>query len=101
MEQAKDNYPSGFELALSSEEKRQLTAYYIDTVKDAFLHEHPEPDEDEMHWEGIKIGERMFDLCTYWHDEEIACVVYECDKVGDNWQTNTRHEWLLTEQNWV
>lgn len=88
-------------LTLSEAEKRQLTAYYVDTVKDAFLDEFPVEDEDAMHWEGIKIGQRMFDLCTYWHDEYIGCVVYECDWVNDNWQTNMTKDWLLTEQEWV
>ena len=98
----KDNYPSGFPLVLSEQERKELTAYYLDTVKDEFLNEYPEPDDDEeMYWSGLQIGERMFDLCTYWMDGETVCVVYECYFIRDNWQTNTRHEWLLTEQNWV
>jgi len=37
-----------------------------------------------------------------WHDEDrdkIVCTVYECDWIGDNWQTNCRHSWTLTEEN--
>lgn len=88
-------------LTLPKAEKIELTAFYIDTVKDAFLGEFPVPDEDAVYWIGLQINERMFDLCVYWHDGEIGCVVYECDWINDNWQTNTTKSWLLTEQEWV
>lgn len=95
-EQEAQNYPSGFPLVLSQHEKDQLTAYYIDTVRADFLEEYPTPEYEDNHWSGIKIGNRMFDLCVYWSEKQITCLVYECDMVGDNWQTNTNHEWLLT-----
>ena len=98
MKQYEDNYPSGFPLVLSKKERKKITDYYLDTVKGEFLHEYPEPDDDEeMYWAGVKIGKRMFDLCVYWMSEEIICIVYECDFVNDCWRTNTRHEWVLTD----
>jgi len=54
-------------------------------------------DED---WFGVQIGDRMFDL-NAWTDEDtgsFVCTVYECDWVRDNWQTNCRHSWTLTEE---
>jgi len=52
---------------------------------------------EEMHWDGIQFeeGGRMFDLCMHFIDGKAWCEVYECDRVGDNWQTNVRHRWLL------
>ena len=89
-----DNYDSGFDLVLSDYERGYLTAYY-DTViiKDM-------ADCCDEDWYGIQIGDRMFDLNT-WVDEDtgnFVCTVYECDWVRDNWQTNCRHSWILTEE---
>ena len=88
-----DNYDSGFSLVLSDYERGYLTAYY-DTV---ILQDMANCcDED---WYGIQIGDRMFDL-NAWVDEdtgEFVCTVYECDWIRDNWQTNCRHSWTLTE----
>jgi hypothetical protein len=89
-----DNYDSGFDLVLSDYERGYLTAYY-DTViiKDM-------ADCCDEDWYGIQIGDRMFDLNT-WVDEDtgnFVCTVYECDWVRDNWQTNCRHSWTLTEE---
>ena len=90
-----DNYDSGFDLVLSDYERGYLTAYY-DTViiKDM-------ADCCDEDWYGIQIGDRMFDLNT-WVDEDtgnFVCTVYECDWINDNWQTNCRHNWILTEEN--
>ena len=89
-----DNYDSGFDIVLSDYERGYLTAYY-DTViiKDM-------ADCCDEDWYGIQIGDRMFDLNT-WVDEDtgnFVCTVYECDWVHDNWQTNCRHSWTLTEE---
>jgi hypothetical protein len=91
-----DNYDSGFDLVLSDYERGYLTAYY-DTViiKDM-------ADCCDEDWYGIQIGDRMFDLNT-WVDEDtgnFVCTVYECDWDGkqNNWQTNCRHSWTLTEE---
>jgi len=91
-----DNYDSGFDLVLSDYERRDLIAHYeTDSLPDYLSH-----DEDDL-WYGYQIGDRMFDL-NVWHDEDrdrIVCTVYECDWIGDNWQTNCRHSWTLTEEN--
>ena len=95
-----DNYDSGFDLVLSDYERRDLIAHYeTDSLPDYLS-----CNEDDM-WYGYQIGDRMFDL-NVWTDyggipdkEKIVCTVYECDWVNDNWQTNCRHSWTLTEEN--
>ena len=90
-----DNYDSGFDLVLSDDERKELNYYYYGTCLPQYL-----DDKEEDLWYGIQIGERMFDL-NVWYDEErdkIVCNVYECDWVRDNWQTNCRHDWMLTEE---
>tara|TARA_A100001035_G_C27729490_1_gene476044 strand:+ start:460 stop:762 length:303 start_codon:yes stop_codon:yes gene_type:complete len=90
-----DNYDSGFDLVLSDDERKELNYYYYGTCLPQYL-----DDKEEDLWYGIQIGDRMFDL-NVWYDEErykIVCNVYECDWVRDNWQTNYRHDWMLTEE---
>ena len=95
-----DNYDSGFDLVLSDYERRDLIAHYeTDSLPDYLS-----CNEDDM-WYGYQIGDRMFDL-NVWTDyggisdkEKIVCTVYECDWINDNWQTNCRHSWTLTEEN--
>ena len=90
-----DNYDSGFDLVLSDDERKELTNYYTDTCFPQYLHHK----EDDL-WYGIQIGDRMFDL-NVWCDDltrEVYCTVYECDWINDNWQTNCRHSWTLTEE---
>ena len=90
-----DNYDSGFDLVLSDDERRELTYYYYSTCLPQYL-----DDKEEDLWYGIQIGDRMFDLNVWLDDltEKIVCTVYECDWVRDNWQTNCRHSWTLTEE---
>ena len=90
-----DNYDSGFDLVLSDYERGYLTAYYDTVVFDAMA------DCCDEDWFGVQIGDRMFDL-NAWTDEDtgsFVCTVYECDWINDNWQTNCRHSWILTEEN--
>jgi len=95
-----DNYDSGFDLVLSDYERRDLIAHYeTDSLPDYLS-----CNDDDM-WYGYQIGDRMFDL-NVWTDygdipdkEKIVCTVYECDWINDNWQTNCRHSWTLTEDN--
>ena len=95
-----NNKASCFYLALSDHERKELIRYYKDVCFPLFQEEV----EDDL-WYGIEIGDwhetrRMFDL-NVWRDdltEEIVCTVYECDWIGDNWQTNCRHSWTLTEE---
>lgn len=91
-----DNYDSGFDLVLSNYELNRLMAYYYDNC----LPEYRADKEDDL-WYGIQIGDRMFDLNVWLDDltEKIVCTVYECDWIDDNWQTNCRHSWTLTEEN--
>ena len=89
-----DNYDSGFPLVLSASERKALIEYYETEALPDF------PDGVEEMWHGIKIGDRMFDL-NVWRDEDtdkIVCTTYECDWINDNWQTNCRHSWTLTEE---
>jgi hypothetical protein len=88
-----DNYDSGFDLVLSNDELNRLMAYYYDKC----LPEYRADNEDDM-WYGYQIGDRMFDLNVWTDDmtDELTCVVYECDWINDNWQTNCRHSWTLT-----
>ena len=90
-----DNYDSGFDLVLSNNELNMLMAYYYDNC----LPDYNIWGDGDM-WYGTQIGDRMFDL-NIWHDEDrdkIVCTVYECDWINDNWQTNCRHSWTLTEE---
>ena len=90
-----DNYDSGFDLVLSDYERRDLIAHYeTDSLPDYMA-----CDEEDM-WYGYQIGDRMFDLNVWTDDltDEIVCTVYECDWINDNWQTNCRHSWTLTEE---
>jgi len=90
-----DNYDSGFDLVLSDYERDALLVYYTDNC----LPEYHADKEDDL-WYGIQIGERMFDL-NIWLDDitsKLSCTVYECDWKNDNWQTNCKREWVLTEE---
>jgi len=89
-----DNYDSGFDLVLSDYERRDLIAHY----KTDSLPDYNTSSEEDM-WYGYQIGDRMFDL-NIWTDDmtgDIVCAVYECDWLNDNWTTNLRHSWTLTE----
>ena len=90
-----DNYDSGFDLVLSDDERKELTYYYYGTCLPEYL-----DDKEEDLWYGLQIGDRMFDLNVWLDDltEEVNCTVYECDWINDNWQTNCRHSWTLTEE---
>ena len=90
-----DNYDSGFDLVLSDDIRKELTYYYYGTCLPQYL-----DDKEEDLWYGIQIGDRMFDLNVWTDDltQEIVCTVYECDWINDNWQTNCRHSWTLTEE---
>jgi hypothetical protein len=87
-----DNYDSGFDLVLSDDERKELTYYYYGTCLPAHL----DDKEDDL-WYGIQIGDRMFDLNVWLDDttKEITCIVYECDWINDDWQTNCRHSWII------
>ena len=93
-----DNYDSGFDLVLSDYELEALIAHYeTDVLPDFNIW------GDGDMWYGYQIGDRMFDM-NVWHDEDrdtIVCTVYECDWDGtqNNWKTNCRHSWTLTEEN--
>tara|TARA_X000001382_G_scaffold23204_2_gene14116 strand:+ start:26 stop:319 length:294 start_codon:yes stop_codon:yes gene_type:complete len=91
-----DNYDSGFDLVLSDDERKELTYYYYGTCLPEYL-----SDKEEDLWYGLQVGDRMFDLNVWLDDqtEDINCTVYECDWIDDNWQTNCRHSWTLTEEN--
>ena len=90
-----DNYDSGFDLVLSDDERKELNYYYYSICLPEYL-----DDKEEDLWYGIQIGDRMFDLNVWTDDltQEIVCTVYECDWINDNWQTNCRHSWTLTEE---
>ena len=90
-----DNYDSGFDLVLSDDERKELNYYYYGTCLPQYL-----DDKEEDLWYGIQIGDRMFDLNVWTDDltDDIVCTVYECDWINDNWQTNCRHSWTLTEE---
>ena len=92
-----DNYDSGFDLVLSDYERDALLVYYTDNC----LPEYHADKEDDL-WYGLQIGDRMFDLNVWTDDltDDIVCTVYECDWDGtqNNWQTNCRHSWTLTEE---
>ena len=114
-----DNYDSGFILVLSDAEKDQLihhyrTEAYPDWIKnwlpddvDPSTGRYTDDSEDageeyeEIHWDGIQFedSDRMFDLCMHFVEGKVWVDVYECDRVADNWQTNFRHVWTLTEEN--
>ena len=101
-----DNYDSGFNLVLSDYERRDLIAHYeTDALPDFITYFTGDKEHDA--WYGYQIGDRMFDL-NVWTDyggipdkEKIVCTVYECDWDGkqNNWNTNCRHSWTLTEEN--
>ena len=82
------------ELILSDYERRALIAHY---ETESLLEFHKEKEDDL--WYGYQIGDRMFDL-NIWVDDltgDVVCTVYECDWVKDNWQTNTKRSWTLTD----
>ena len=98
---ASDNYDSGFDLVLSSRERAELLNYYNETCLDDWKQNYESNGEDDL-WYDIQIGERMFDL-NVWLDDitgKLSCTVYECDWDGkqNNWKTNCRHSWSLTEE---
>jgi len=114
-----DNYDNGFDLVLSDHEKNQLIEYYkteaypdwitnwlpkdVDPNTGRYTDDSVYAGEEyeEMHYDGIQFedSERMFDLCMHFVDGKVWVDVYECDWGGDNWYTNCRHSWTLTEEN--
>lgn len=113
-----DSYDSGFPLFLSDKEKSQLIHHYktvaypdwianwlpkdVDPSTGFYNNESEWAGEEyeEMHWDGIQFenSDRMFDLCMYFLNGKEMVIVYECDWQGDNWTTNCRHSWTLTEE---
>tara|TARA_R100000353_G_scaffold146568_1_gene105267 strand:+ start:201 stop:566 length:366 start_codon:yes stop_codon:yes gene_type:complete len=113
-----DNYDSGFPLVLSDHEKDKLIHHYkteaypdwianwlpkdVDPSTGLYTDESEWAGEEyeEMHYDGIQFeeGGRMFDLCMHFVDGKVWVDVYECDWEGDNWTTNCRHSWTLTEE---
>ncbi len=105
-------------LTLSETEKNQLIHYYKTEARPDWIanwlpkdvnpntgrytdrSEYAGEDYEEMHYDGIQFNdsERMFDLCMHFVDGEAWVDVYECDLVGDNWQTNCCRSWVLTEE---
>ena len=84
------------ELTISPSEREQLTAFYMGEVKNDFLSEYPDNTAEDNWWAGIGLGARMFDLCVYWLDEQITCVVYECYKnQSGEYFTDTDRETFL------
>ncbi len=89
------------DLVLSDHERNALLVYYTDNCLPEYL---AEKEEDFWHGVtthfGLQVGDRMFDLKVWLDDQtkEIVCVVYECDWINDNWQTNCKREWVLTEE---
>ena len=88
------------ELELTSLEKKQLIQYYKEKALPDFKVDNETPeDESDNFWYGIQFDKRMFDLCVYWSDYKIVCVVYECDPIEDgNWTTNMTASWYLTDK---
>ena len=86
------------ELELTSLEKKQLIQHYKERTLPVFKVDNETPeDESDNFWCGIQFDKRMFDLCVYWSDYKIVCVVYECDPTEDgNWTTNITASWYLT-----
>ena len=62
--------------------------------------DHEGEESEEMHWDGIQFeeGGRMFDLCMHFVDGKQWAEVYECYRVGDNWNTSTQKVWLMHEE---
>ncbi len=106
------------ELVLSDAEKNQLIHHYkteawpdwvanwlpkdVDPFTGLFHSgsEHEGEEYEEMHWSGIQFEEdgRMFDICMHFVDGKQWAEVYECDWVGDNWNTSTQKVWLMHEE---
>ena len=89
------------ELELTSLEKKQLIKHYKKEGLPYFKIDNPTPtDESDNTWLGIQFDKRMFDLCIYWLDYKIVCVVYECDldKTSNEWSTNMNSSWHLTDK---
>jgi hypothetical protein len=89
------------ELQLSNGEKMELQRLYETEVLPYFLANF-DKDDEENHWHGQQVGDRMFDFCLCWDEGEIISIVYECDEIIDhdgsmNWTTNTRAEWRIGE----
>lgn len=90
-----DNYDSGFDLVLSEDERKALIKHY----KEECLPDYQSDSEEDL-WYSLHIGDREFDINIWTDDmtEQQVCAVYECDWINDNWQTNCRHRWTLTEE---
>ena len=66
------------------------------------------PKGEEDFWHGFQLGDRMFDINIWGEQGErplpftIYCAVYECQKSGDNWTTDTsksNHLWRIEDDN--
>ena len=88
------------ELQLSELEKKQLIQFYKEEALPSFKVDNETPeDESDSFWYGIQFDKRMFDLCVYWADYKIVCVVYECDPTEDGyWTTNMTASWHLSDE---
>ena len=70
---------------IECESQRALEVYRNDML----------PCGEEDYWHGFQLGDRMFDI-NIWSEQgerplplTIYCSVYECQKSGDNWTTDT------------
>ena len=88
------------ELQLSELEKKQLIQFYKEEALPSFKVDNETPeDESDSFWYCIQFDKRMFDLCVYWADYKIVCVVYECDPTEDGyWTTNMTASWHLSDE---
>jgi hypothetical protein len=106
------------DLILSDDEKEQLIHYYkteaypdwisnwlpkdVDPLTGHYIDDSVYAGEEyeEMHYDGIQFADsdRMFDLCMHFVDGKVWVDVYECDWIGDNWETNCSRSWTLTEE---
>lgn len=87
------------ELELSNGEKLELQRLYEKEVLPYFLANFDKEDE-ENHWHGQQVGDRMFDFCMCWDEGEIISIVHECYRMFSddgtwNWYTDTMSEWRI------
>lgn len=81
-------------LVLSDYERGYLTCFYDTVVFDSIAY------DDDEDWFGVLIGDRMFDINSRIDEDtgKVIAIVYECDKVHDNWETNRQNYWVLTDE---
>ena len=92
--------PFDKDLKLTKKEKKHLKKFYEQEGLPYFKIDNSTPaDESDNTWLGIQFNKRKFDLCIYWSDYKIVCVVYECDPTEDgNWTTNMSASWHLVNE---